>query len=273
MTLGFRTIPDHIVIPFLLEGEDEVLRVYDDARPKKILKEGDPVVGVLTAGVGHTGPDVVIGMRVTQALSRAWLKSDLLNKAAKPLYRKIGDVVHDLTEHQYAALLSFVFNLGTGNPAKREWAIWGLLRKRKFDQIHQQFAKFVYWNGKKSTGLVNRRAAEQVLWATNEPGTDSLTPPSSVTRREETPPLAADPVPAHKDAGVLAAGGTAALGFISTVTTQAPETIRQGMDVIRPFAGENSFADILLQNMSVICMVLALVAFGLALLNKRKARS
>lgn len=188
-----RPIPFAIIEPFLVRVEGEILRVYDDKHPKRILKPGDVVEGVLTGGVGHTGADVEIGREVTKALSRKWLQSDLVEKAQKPLYRKIGKVVDALTDHQYAALLSFVFNLGTGHPKRTEWTIWKRLRAGQLDQVPIEMMKFVNWNGKRATGLVRRRTAEVELWHTGDPLTDDVAPPSAVTRTSPTPPTPATP--------------------------------------------------------------------------------
>lgn len=266
-----RPIPLDIVVPFLLEREAEVLRVYDDKAPRKILKPGDKVLGVLTAGVGHTG-GLEIGMRVTRALSRAWLKSDLIHKAALPLERKIGSVVEELTKHQYAALLSFVFNLGTGNPKKPEWTIWKLLRARHFDQIPLQMMQFVNWDGKKSEALVARRAAEVALWAVSEPGSQPEAPASSVTRREPTPPTPADPTPAHKDAGVVAAGATAAVSAVGAIAQQAPETIKQGIAIVEPYADKSTIVSNMVSGMAAAAAGLALIVFAVSVAKKWRAQ-
>lgn len=64
--------------------------------------------GVLTIGVGHTGKDVVPGMKITKEKSRELLKLDL---------RRFEDAVNKsikvtLKQHQFDALVSLAFNIG-----------------------------------------------------------------------------------------------------------------------------------------------------------------
>lgn len=203
-----------------------VLRVYDDRQPELILRAGDEakVKGVLTAGWGHTGLSLHLGMIITQSIADAWLDLDL-ERAAAALERKVAspEAVAELTDNQYSALVSFVFNLGTGDPKKKEWRIWRLLRAKDYAAVHNEFARFVYDDGVKVTGLVNRRAAEQALWAKDEPGTVTANLPSSVTRRANTEPAPLI-APIHTNKGVwasLTGLGAAGLAQVNTLADQA----------------------------------------------------
>ncbi len=64
-----------------------------------------------TIGYGHTGPDVVSGLTISQAQAEAWLKQDaaVAAGAVDRLLRGIG-----LTAQQREALISFCFNVGAG---------------------------------------------------------------------------------------------------------------------------------------------------------------
>lgn len=232
-----RPIPP-IAPAFVKQHEGGVLRVYDDAEPRRILKAGEAARGVLTAGYGHTGPDLAAGRTVTQADADHWLALDL-ETAAQRLRLRIGAVVDELTDHQYAALLSFVFNLG----ADPDWRIWTRLRARQFDQVPLEMGRFVKAGGVKLQGLVNRRAAEVALFTTAEPGIDAATPPSSVTRLMDTAPVASDPVPARKSAtiwaaiaspfvGVFAMFRDAVLHLLGVVT---PDQVNQVSGAIAPY--------------------------------------
>ena len=97
-----RSIPD-IALDFVARWEGRRLVAYRD------------VAGVLTVGYGHTGADVAEGQAITKARARALLKADLETAAARLEARIGAEVVEALTPSQYAALLSFVFNLGA-NP-------------------------------------------------------------------------------------------------------------------------------------------------------------
>jgi lysozyme len=252
---------------FIKREESCELRVYDDKQPKLLLRAGDErkVVGRLTGGFGHTGADLVLGMTVTHMLADSWLRSDAEHKAQIPLAAKIGDVVWDLTDNQYAALLSFVYNLGTGNPNKPEWAIWRILRKRQFDQVPLQLDKFVNWDGKKSTGLVNRRNAEKALWATGEPGTTDELPPSSVLRREDTPPTVADPTPIHKNPTIIASAIAAVTGI--------PKAVETITNTITPFAARSEYVTHALEWAATVGAGAAVLALGFAWLKSRQQRT
>lgn len=116
--------------------------------------------GVWTIGFGHTAPGFGKGFKISLVIALAWLLEDL-QIGAERLEKRIGrEVVDRLTDNQYAALLSFVFNLGAG----ADWTIWKLLREGRFDEVPNQMARFVHAGGVKLKGLVNRRAAEIQLW-------------------------------------------------------------------------------------------------------------
>jgi len=206
-----RAVPER-ALEFLKGHEGLVLRVYDDARPRAVLRPGAEPDGTFTAGYGHTGPEVHPGLTVTREQAEAWLRRDAEQAAAR-LAARIGGVVDELTEHQYAALISFVFNLG----ARPDWTIWKRLRARQFDQVPLEMMRFVNAGGKKLQGLVKRRAAEVALWSTAEPGSVDASPPSSATRTGDTPPTPADPVPAAKSGTVLTAITSAAAAISESV--------------------------------------------------------
>jgi GH24 family phage-related lysozyme (muramidase) len=237
--MAVRALPP-IVYDFLKQEEAPVMRVYDDAQPKKILKKGDAIIGTLTAGVGHTGSDLEIGMQVTDKMVTDWLREDL-SEARTALYNVIGEnIVTELTNCQYAALLSFVFNLG----AERKWQIWSVLKAKNFDAVPAEMVKFVYYKGKKSLGLVNRRNAEIALWSKHEPGThnDPVAPPSSVTRTIPTPPAAAAVAPLHKSpdfiakcGGLVVSAGTVCMSYVTPIT----DGVKQIADQISPYADKS----------------------------------
>lgn len=244
--------------------ETPVYRAYDDKHPSKILQPGDVVEGTLTAGVGHTGPDVVIGMSVTPALVSTWLSADLAI-AARRLEAKIGaDIVACLTSCQYAALLLFVMNLGTGDPSKPEWTIWKELRAKHFDQIPAQMIRFVNWNGQKSEGLVNRRMAEIALWSTDEPGSVPSDPPSSVTRSTPTPPTPINPTPPSRSKAIIAgvAGAVAA----------GPPMVNQATQAIQPYADHSEWMRQLLGVLAAVGGILAITGLVFMWLNLRRAQ-
>lgn len=257
-----RSIPN-AAVTLVAKWEGVRLTSYPDpASPRARTGKGSGAPW--TIGYGHTGPDVEEGQTITTAKARALLKEDLKD-AARKLAAKIGPIVDELTENQYAALLSFVFNLGTGDPKKPEWQIWKLLRARHFDQVHLQFGKFVNAGGRKLQGLVNRRADEAKLWAINEPGSDDENLPSSVTRRIATPPTPSDPVPPSKSASLYATSAAAVAG-VGTAVVQVKE-------VVEPFRYESPLLDNWITILAVIGAIAAVIGLVLTWINKRKART
>lgn len=122
--------------------------------------------GVWTIGYGHTGEDVYEGLTITKAKANKLLVSDL----AWAIEAVESLVKVDLTDNQFGALVSFVFNVGTG--AFRGSTLLRKLNSGDYDSVPKELAR---WNkitvgGKKVTnrGLVNRRAAEAGLWASGD---------------------------------------------------------------------------------------------------------
>lgn len=137
--------------------------------------------GAWTVGYGHTGPEVHAGLRITPARARGWLDEDLKTAAARLQGVVERGAIEALSEAQYAALLSFVFNLG----ADPKWTIWTRLNARRFEAVPAEMMRFVHVGRTRLAGLVNRRAAEVALWSSGE---GEAAPPSSYTRAEATPP-------------------------------------------------------------------------------------
>lgn len=140
--------------------------------------------GAWTIGYGHAGADVHAGMRITTEQAQAWLTNDL-NTATARLAGVVKDqVISGLSDSQYAAVLSFVFNLG----AEPGWTIWKRLNAGRLDLVPGEIMRFVYIGKTRSPGLATRRAAEVALWSSGEAGAAGDAPPSSYTRAEATPP-------------------------------------------------------------------------------------
>jgi GH24 family phage-related lysozyme (muramidase) len=115
-------------------------------------------VGVPTIGYGHTGPDVTPNLVITQAQAQALLQSDL--RGAENAV--IAAVTVALNDDQFAALVSFVYNLGAGT--LNTSTLLGLLNAGDYNGAAQQFTRFVYAGGEVLQGLVTRRNAERALF-------------------------------------------------------------------------------------------------------------
>lgn len=261
-----RAIPPQ-TFDLVRQQEEPHLFAYDDAHyPPRPALPGNRIDGTLTAGTGHTGGDVVAGMVVSAEIDAAWLIGDLQHAAAA-IEAKIGDVVDELTDNQFAALLDFVFNLGTGNPKRPEWTIWKRLRARAFDQVPLEMQKFVNWGNppQKSTDLVRRRNAETLLWAKGEPGTIDRPLPTSVTRNTPTPPTKADPVPVSKSKALILGAAGAAAG--------AGPMVNQVQQAIQPYASQSHYIQQTLGVLATIGGGCAAAAIFYIWLQKRNAQN
>jgi len=117
--------------------------------------------GRWTIGYGHTH-GVKSGMTVTPEEAEALLIEDL--KTSEEAVERLVKV--DLTQNQFDALVSFVFNLGQGNFSKST-----LLRKLNRGEYEGAAEEFVRWNKarvegelKPLAGLTRRRTAEAALF-------------------------------------------------------------------------------------------------------------
>ena len=67
-----------------------------------------------------------------------------------------------LNENQEVALVSFAFNVGSGN--LQASTLRRVVNRGDFDDAPAQFRRWVYARGRKLRGLVRRREAEAALW-------------------------------------------------------------------------------------------------------------
>jgi len=125
--------------------------------------------GVWTIGYGHTD-GVQPGQRVTREEAEQLLREDLDGSAAH-VERLITVALND---NQFAALVSFTFNVGEGNLESS--TLWRKLNGGDHDSVPSEMSRWVKATdpntGQKRTlpGLVRRRAAEGVLWLTPDDG-------------------------------------------------------------------------------------------------------
>jgi lysozyme len=166
-----RAVPS-IAAAFVAEHEGLRLESYADPG------------GAWTVGYGHTGPEVHAGLRVTPSRARAWLAEDLRTAAARLQGVVERGAIEALSEGQYSALISFVFNLG----ADPKWTIWKRVNARCFDAVPVEMMRFDRVGRTRLAGLTARRAAEVALWSGGAGTQGEAAPPSSYTRAEPTPP-------------------------------------------------------------------------------------
>lgn len=144
----------------------DLIKQFEGFRSKAYLCPA----GIITIGYGHTGTDVLPGMRITEAQADEILKRDVAKFAAmveKALTAKVS-------QGQFDALVSFCFNTGPGKAGVKDGLITlkngnpsSLLRKTNAGDKLGAAAEFDKWtkaNGQELRGLVARRDAEQRLY-------------------------------------------------------------------------------------------------------------
>lgn len=113
--------------------------------------------GVWTIGWGHTA-GVQKGMKITEEQAEELLEEDM-----QEAIRVVERLNADLSDNQYNALVSFVFNIGGSNFAKS--TIRRKIIANPSDKtIRAEFMRWVYADGKKLKGLERRREEEAELY-------------------------------------------------------------------------------------------------------------
>lgn len=115
------------------------------------------VAGVWTIGVGHT-EGVKPNDRVTKEESRKLFAQDLITFK----FEMLPLVKVDVTQGQFVALLSFVFNLGI--TSFKTSTLLKKLNQCDYVGASNEFLRWKYANGKVVKGLLNRRKAEKALF-------------------------------------------------------------------------------------------------------------
>lgn len=117
--------------------------------------------GVLTIGYGWTH-DVKEGDTITEERAE-----ELLREGIVQYENAVDDLVNvPLEQHQFDALVSWVYNLGKANLAAST-----LLKKvnaQEMDEVPEQIKRWNKAGGKVLEGLIKRRESEAHLWSTGE---------------------------------------------------------------------------------------------------------
>ncbi|CAI1527524.1 lysozyme [Serratia plymuthica] len=112
---------------------------------------------IWTIGYGHTA-DVSANDVITEEDAIFLLRQDVAESE-----RAVNKYVHvPLTQNQFDALVSFVFNLGVGN--FRTSTLLKKLNAGDDDGAAQEFGRWIHAGGKALPGLVRRREAERALF-------------------------------------------------------------------------------------------------------------
>ncbi len=136
------------------------------------LEAYQDIVGVWTIGYGHTGSDVHPGLTIDDSIAVELLHLDL---------RKFEDGLNsmvkvELTQNQFDALMSFVYNVGLGGKDKSGKLIGfagstmlKFLNVSDFLNAALEFPKWRKAGGKVQSALVDRRKKEQELFESQSP--------------------------------------------------------------------------------------------------------
>ena len=117
--------------------------------------------GVWTIGYGHI-KDVFEGQTITQSEAESMLLHEM-----EEYENYINDLVTvPLTQNQFDALVSWVFNLGAGN--LRASTLLKVVNQSNYDEVPTQIKRWNKAGGKVLEGLIRRREAEALLWQGKE---------------------------------------------------------------------------------------------------------
>ena len=117
--------------------------------------------GVWTIGYGHT-KDVVEGMEITQEQAEQMLVDEL--HEYESYINKYVTVA--LSQNQFDALVSWVYNLGPAN--LKSSTMLKVLNDGKYEDVPYQMKRWNKAGGKVLDGLVRRREAEALLYQGRE---------------------------------------------------------------------------------------------------------
>lgn len=122
------------------------------------LKAYRCAANVLTIGYGST-KGVTEDMEITQEGAE-----ELLQEEMHEYEGYINDMVKvPLEQHQFDAMVSWVFNLGSGNLSSS--TLLKKLNNSEYDEVPEQIKRWNKAGGKVLEGLVRRREAEALLFS------------------------------------------------------------------------------------------------------------
>lgn len=116
--------------------------------------------GVPTISWGITGPNIKMGMTITEEESKAMF----MHKIQEFAHRLDACVCVTLNKNQYIALLSLIWNIGPTNFMKS--SVLKFVNEKKMEEAAQAFSKHCKAKGKVLKGLVRRREREAELFRT-----------------------------------------------------------------------------------------------------------
>jgi len=117
---------------------------------------------VLTIGYGHTG-----GVKEDDTISQPEADELLENDIAKFEKYVSDNVVPELKQYQFDALVAWTFNLGVGN-LRSSTMLKKLNEYGDYDSVPSEMKRWNKAGGKTLDGLIRRRKAEGLLFENKE---------------------------------------------------------------------------------------------------------
>jgi len=119
------------------------------------------VAGKATIGYGHLLRDGEAWERLSEAEAEGLLRQDIAvaERAVSHLIRI------PLTDNQFAALVSFTFNLGSG--ALQRSTLRQKINREEHGDVPRELMRWVWAGGRQNEGLKRRRKAECALYTGN----------------------------------------------------------------------------------------------------------
>ncbi len=88
---------------------------------------------------------------------------ELLRRDVETAEKAVQRLIHvPLSDGQFSALVSFVFNLGAGSLQRS--TLRRKINREEYEAVQAEFRRWVWAGGRKLPGLIRRRAAEAVLF-------------------------------------------------------------------------------------------------------------
>ena len=113
--------------------------------------------GVWTIGTGHTGPEVVEGLVITQGQADVYLSSDM-ETATAGVNAALSGVIDTITQGEFDACVDLAFNIGVH--AFTESTVCRCLNAGDLAGARAAFLLWDKCGGQYNQGLFNRRTAE-----------------------------------------------------------------------------------------------------------------
>ena len=208
---------------------------------------------VWTIGYGHTH-QVKSGDVITEAMATEYLRGDV--RHAQQTIERYVKV--DLTQSQFDALVSFIFNVGSG--AFRKSTLLRMLNKGNYSGAEKQFKRWNKAKGKALRGLTRRRADEAELFS-NEENVDDM--PQAIDAPEIKTKMSSKTNIAS-GVGVVALGASQ-LETVSNAVNKITDVTQKGGDIADNVGGLYSAS-----NLPIIAFVAVVCIFGFIIYERNK---